>query len=168
MLHPNIQLMEDGTIAGRGLVATAPIQAGEVVSRLEPNQPKTSLEDFYKLTSAEQAALLEHGYQCSATHIVNESGIEKYMNHCCDPNTWWADDDTMLARRDIQAGEEITYDYATTEVDIPFEMDCACGAAICRGRVTNQDHQDPVWQARFGQHLPQHTLAAITRHNQQL
>lgn len=38
-----------------------------------------------------------------------------FENHSCDPTTWFVDDITMNARRDILPGEEITYDYSTTE-----------------------------------------------------
>ena len=37
-----------------------------------------------------------------------------FQNHSCDPTTWWVDDITLVARRDILPGEEITYDYGTT------------------------------------------------------
>ena len=37
---------------------------------------------------------------------------DDFMNHSCDPNTWMEDEVTISARRDIQAGEEITADYA--------------------------------------------------------
>lgn len=161
MLHPFVQLRENDVIAGTGLVATGLIRAGEVVSRLEPNQPTVRIDEVLTWSAEAQDALLYHGYQCSETHIVQEQGPERFMNHSCDPNTWWADDDTMIASRDIQPGEEITYDYATTEVAIPFEMSCQCDSANCRGIITNRDHQDAAWQARYGKHLPRHTRKAI-------
>lgn len=163
MLHPLVKCVDRGVIEGKGLVAQGLIHEGEVVSRLEPNQPKIPLAEFLQYPPEKQEEILIYGYQTREDQIVNEQGDEKYMNHSCDPNTWWGDDDTMIARRDIQPGEEITYDYATTEVDIPFEMDCLCETSICRGKVTNEDHKLPAWQARFGQHLPQHTLKAIER-----
>lgn len=166
MLHQFVVVKENEVIAGKGLVAIGEIKTGEVVSRLEPNQPMVLIEDVLKMPPDEQDALLFYGYQCSETHVVSETGDEKYMNHSCDPNTWWGDDNTMIARRDIQPGEELTYDYATTEVDVPFEMACHCGSDICRGRITNLDHLKPEWQARFGTHLPQHTLKAIERAKQ--
>ncbi|GAB4524702.1 MAG: hypothetical protein OHK0046_39780 [Anaerolineae bacterium] len=161
MLHPNVTIVDRGVIEGKGLVASGPIKAGEVVSRLEPNQPMTLIADALTWSQEAQDELLHYGYQCSETHIVEEQGDERYMNHSCDPNTWWADDNTMVARRDIAPGEEITYDYATTEIVIPFEMKCYCGTLLCRGMITHNDYLDPVWQARFGEHLPQHTLKAI-------
>lgn len=161
MLHPLITLEQNEVIEGKGLVATGLIRAGEVVSRLEPGQPHFLITEVITWPQSEQDALLHYAYQCSETEIVSEQGPEKYMNHSCDPNTWWLDDDTMIARRDIQPGEEITYDYATTEIAIPWEMDCACGSALCRHKVTHLDYLDPDWQARFGDHLPAHTRKAI-------
>ncbi|MCS6834928.1 MAG: SET domain-containing protein [Anaerolineae bacterium] len=166
MLHPHIRVREDGVIEGRGLVAVDLIREGEVVSRLEPNQPRYSLAAALRLSQEERDALLHDYYQCSADELVGETGDERFMNHSCDPNTWWADDDTMVARRDILPGEEVTYDYATTDVDLPFAMICRCGSSNCRGVVTYLDHLLPSWQARFGDHLPAHTKAAIARTRQ--
>jgi len=166
MLHKHIKLVDRGVIEGRGLVAQAVIRAGEVVSKLEPGQPTYTLTELLALPEEEQDRLLHYCYQCDADHIVCEEGDERFMNHSCDPNTWWADDETMVARHDIQPGEEVTYDYATTEIDVPFEMPCACGVVGCRGRVTNLDYRAPAWQAQYGDHLPTHTRHAIIQFNQ--
>jgi uncharacterized protein len=163
MLHPLIVVEDRGVIEGRGMVATGLIKAGEVISRLEPNEPMILIADVLRMSPSEQDAILQYAYECSPTHLVCEQGEEKFMNHSCDPNTWWLDNETMVARRDIQPGEEITYDYATTEIVIPYTMTCRCGSAICRGVVSNNDYLDPVWQARFGDHLPTHTRQAIAR-----
>jgi hypothetical protein len=161
MLHPLVKVVDSGVMEGKGMVAIGLIHAGEVISRLEPNQPMTPLVEFYTWSQEQQDECLIHSYQCSETHLVSEDGDEKYMNHSCDPNTWWVDDETMLARRDILPGEEITYDYSTTEVAVPLEMHCLCGSPLCRGMVTNRDHLIPEWQQRFGSYLPRHTLKAI-------
>lgn len=163
MLHPLIDVVENEVIHGKGFIARGLIRKGEVVSRLEPDQPHYLIADVMSWPQEQQDELLWYAYQCNEIEVVAEQGPERYMNHCCDPNTWWLDDDTMIARRDIQPGEEITFDYATTEVTIPFDMVCRCGSAICRGRVTNNDHLIPEWQARFGDHLPAHTRRAIAR-----
>ncbi|MDX1991377.1 MAG: SET domain-containing protein [bacterium] len=167
MLHPLIEVVDLGVIEGKGLIARGLIREGEVVSRLEPGQPHVQIADVMTWPQEEQDKLLHYGYQCSETEIVNEQGPERFMNHSCDPNTWWLDDDTMVAMRDIQPGEELTYDYATTEITIPFQMKCYCNAATCRKVITNEDYQNPEWQARFGEHLPNHTKKAIAQLRQQ-
>lgn len=161
MLHPHITAVDSSSIHGSGLIAREPIRAGEVVSRLSPGQPVYSIEDVLKMSQHEQDRIFHIAYQNSDTTLVAEQGPERFMNHSCDPNTWWIDDDTMVARRDIAAGEEITYDYATTEIAVPYAMTCRCGSAICRGTIAHTDYLIPEWQARFGTHLPSHTLRAI-------
>lgn len=105
MLHPHISAVERDVIDGCGLVAREPIRAGEIVSRLSPNQPHTLIEDVLRAAPDEQERILRIAYQNSETTLVAEQGIERFMNHSCDPNTWWADDETMVASRDIAAGE---------------------------------------------------------------
>lgn len=163
MLHPLIRVVDFGVIEGTGLVSTGLIRAGEVVSRLEPNQPMYPIAEILMWSAEKQEEMLHFGYQCNETHLVCEQGSERFMNHSCDPNTWWGDNNTMIARRDIQPDEELTYDYATTEITIPFEMPCECGSANCRGVITNVDYQDTAWQKQYGGYLPEHTKKAILR-----
>ena len=62
-----------------------------------------------------------------------------YMNHSCDANTrptlnaLGAYD--FIATRDIQAAEELTFDYRETETEISSGFDCRCGAATCIGSL---------------------------------
>ncbi len=163
MLHPAIVMRDNETIEGRGLITIAPIKTGEIISRLNPDEPRMSITHLHQLSTDEQDQLMHYCYQCDDEHIACEQGIERFMNHSCDPNTWWGDDHTMIARRDIGAGEEITYDYATTEISVPFEMTCLCGSDHCRGNITIDDYKAPAWQAIYGDHLPSHTLRAIQR-----
>ena len=55
----------------------------------------------------------------------------------------------MVATRDLFPGEEITYDYCTSEdCELTPEWECHCGAATCRGRVTPSDWMRPELQQR--------------------
>ncbi len=161
MLHPNVKVVEIDVIHGKGMLATGLIREGEVVSRLEPDQPTKTVDEVLAMPPDEREAYTHYAYQFRENLYVHEENDERYMNHSCDPNTWWLDDDTMIARRDIQPGEEITFDYATTEITVPYAMRCRCGAEICRETVTHLDYLDETWQARFGDHLPEHTRKAI-------
>lgn len=38
--------------------------------------------------------------------------MDYFVNHSCDPVVWMRDDVTVVARRAIASGEEITGDYA--------------------------------------------------------
>lgn len=80
----------------------------------------------------------------------------RWMNHTCEPNSevcarWDKEADTVrawwIATRDIEPGEEITYDYAfSAEVAEP----CACGLPSCRGVIVDND---PENLAQLPEHL---------------
>ncbi len=86
---------------------------------------------------------------------VSESGTpDERMNHSCDPNVWLLGDDaTIVARRDIQAGQELTIDYATFNLPgFVSQWQCSCGARVCRSRVTGRDLELQDLRARYGKH----------------
>jgi uncharacterized protein len=86
-----------------------------------------------------------------------------FCNHSCDPSLWHRDAHTIVTRRAVAAGEELTIDYATQTTHPDFEMDCNCGAANCRGRVTGLDWIDSQWQRRCGDHVVPAVRRAIER-----
>lgn len=60
----------------------------------------------------------------------------RFINHSCDPNTFIRCTETsaeFYARRDIQAGEELTCDYGESQHE--GRLRCRCGAARCRGYI---------------------------------
>ncbi|HEY1738337.1 MAG TPA: SET domain-containing protein-lysine N-methyltransferase, partial [Acidimicrobiia bacterium] len=62
-----------------------------------------------------------------------------YFNHSCAPNTGIVGNILLVAMRDIAAGEEICFDYATCDAADYDEFDCACGEPACRKVVTGAD-----------------------------
>jgi uncharacterized protein len=67
----------------------------------------------------------------------------RWINHSCDPNCEAIEEDDRVfidALRDIQAGEELFYDYAL-EIDEPITEEskkkfaCYCGSPKCRGTM---------------------------------
>ena len=67
----------------------------------------------------------------------------RWINHCCDPNCEAIEEDNRIfvySICDIEAGEELFYDYAM-EIDEPIteqskrKFACHCGAANCRGTM---------------------------------
>ncbi len=139
-------------IHGTGLVAIAFIPAGTVLW--------TAGTDYVELTGKElsQRPIEQRhlAYRCGRDRFILAFDGSQYMNHSCDPNTWWRGDETTVARRDIQPGEEITYDYATSEAHPWWKAKwvCECGADNCRRVITGRDCLDPEFQERYRGHLP--------------
>jgi len=92
-------------------------------------------------------------------HLVEQSEItqsfEGSMNHSCDSNVWMEDEVTLVARRDIAAGEEITVDYAlfTTQSNWSLDNPCHCGSSYCRKTITGNDWKLKDLQERYRNHF---------------
>ncbi|MCM8795364.1 MAG: SET domain-containing protein-lysine N-methyltransferase [Candidatus Omnitrophica bacterium] len=74
---------------------------------------------------------------------------DDFFNHSCSPNTGIKGQVMMVAMRNINAGEEITYDYAMTDAGFPYSFECKCGSPECRGRVTSDDWKDRRLQKKY-------------------
>jgi hypothetical protein len=72
------------------------------------------------------------------------------------------DEVTLVARRPVETGEELTVDYATMTV-VPWEMECNCGAPSCRGVVTGDDWRRPDLQERYAGRFSPFVNARIAR-----
>jgi uncharacterized protein len=159
MLHTGIKIAESRT-EGKGLVSDAFIPKGEIVWSLDADEKKLTWQELQKLPLERQKL----AYQYMDRFIIVSDGSE-YMNHSCNPNTWFADDNTLEAKRDIQQGDEVTYDYATAEVDERFraEWPCKCGAKNCRKTITGKDCLKPEFQKANAGHLPSWVVEFIKR-----
>lgn len=72
--------------------------------------------------------------EVDAGHFLHPEGM--FTNHSCDPSA--AVDGArgvMFAVRDIQIGEEITFDYLESESELVSSFNCSCGAENCVGAV---------------------------------
>lgn len=78
-----------------------------------------------------------------------------FINHSCDPNAWMKDVFTIVAKRNIKIGEEITADYALWEADENYisKWECKCDSPICRKKVTGKDWRLPELQERYKNHF---------------
>ena len=83
-------------------------------------------------------------------YIGASGGFDDLINHSCEPNAglrisgMTAD---LHATRDIEAGEEILFDYSTTLDEDDFTMRCQCGAPSCRGTIGDGKYlPENVWR----------------------
>ena len=163
MLHLDIRLY-NGAIHGKGLIASKFIPQGQVVWRLDKNEKRLTLKELNKLPEKRRRL----AYQYKDKYIIVSDNSE-YMNHSSNPNTWWIDDDTLTALRDIRKGEEVTYDYATAEVSEDFRSSwkCHCGAKNCRKIITGGNCLDKGFQEKYKDHLSSWVLEFIEKNKSQ-
>jgi len=144
-LNPKAQARPAGD-KGWGSFAIEPIAAGETVtafggwvvdratlSAMNPDRQSRSIQvddDLYLVSSD-----------------MPEPG--DMLNHSCEPNCGLSGSILLIAMRDIEPGEEITFDYAMCDASDYDEFACMCGQPACRQLVTGADWRDPVIQAKY-------------------
>jgi len=81
--------------------------------------------------------------------------IGYYINHSCDSNLWMQDACTLIAKRDVEKGEELTADYALWSEDENnvSKWACNCGSKYCRKKVTGNDWKLSDVQKRYKEHF---------------
>eukprot|EP00127_Corallochytrium_limacisporum_P000060 Clim_evm39s2 gene=Clim_evmTU39s2 len=93
-----------------------------------------------------------HSVQLDETHHIpfHHLGPMAYLNHSCEPNCWLRvvkeeNGEMRVAVRvvtlaPIKKGQQLTFDYATTEYDMDVKFDCFCGTESCRGHIGGFKH----------------------------
>lgn len=120
---------------GVGLFATRDISAGSTILSIEGRA---------------QGHATRYSIQIDAvTHIDAEAVLPdhemrarypwRFLNHSCEPNAR-VEGRSLRAIRPIATGEQITFDYTTTEADMSTPFDCLCGASCCIGLVRGFNH----------------------------
>ncbi|MBM3607746.1 MAG: SET domain-containing protein-lysine N-methyltransferase [Alphaproteobacteria bacterium] len=107
---------------------------GEIIRAVTSIQKGDAV--FY-LSGEIVGAPTKYTIQLDATrHVLTLDDLWKSMNHACTPNVRI---DTakreMVAARDIAAGEELNFNYNTTEWSMTSSFVCGCGAANCAGEI---------------------------------
>jgi SET domain-containing protein len=139
-------------LGGRGLFALAPIHIGEALIKWG-GVVFTRAEILAGKANPETIAVLDRDLYLADP--VDALLTDEYaLNHSCDPNAWMLDAITVIARRPIAVGEEITADYALWLFEQDWKLDpCHCGSSLCRGQVTSQDWRRPELRARYHEHF---------------
>ena len=158
--HPSLTLRRS-PIHGQGLFATGSISAGEVVMIWGGALYTEADLSAGKLPPGKWSySMIDEGLYLFAPR----EGWSYFVNHSCDPNVWMADEVTVVARRTIQADEEICGDYTVWESNSTYIVDpCRCGSPLCRGRYTGDDWERPELQVRYQGHFLPYLNRRITR-----
>jgi SET domain-containing protein len=133
-------------ISGNGLICSEPIRAGEVIAAFGGSV--VGRDEIERLTPERRVRAVQIDddlFLAAAGHAEPARSI----NHSCRPNCVVDGTATLVARRDIAVGEELTLDYATRTGSDIDEFECACADHDCRGKVTGHDWMLPELQLRY-------------------
>jgi len=161
--------------AQQGVFATEPIKRGEPLWRCD-----LSVCDYLKIEENQSGKTRDETERLFAEHPEWKDFVHKfiymvdddmfdwprtynttqeiaepcmYFNHSCDPNCGFDSPDSALvvAIRDIEVGEELTYDYQCMDTEATFYdgLDCCCGSKKCRGKLSFDQYRNVDWQTQF-------------------
>lgn len=131
---------------GHGAVATEFIAAGEVVAAFGG---RCVGRDELDLLPAEQRARSIQIEETLYLAGTPEPEPADFVRHSCAPTCGMQGNTVLVALRDIDPGEPVTYDFAMSDGSDYDEFECTCGAPQCRGKVTGHDWMLPELQLRY-------------------
>lgn len=144
---------------GRAVFAVAPVSRGEVLAVWGGEVVN---QDWLRRAGTDVARLAlqvdENLYLVS-----NQEGPADWINHSCEPNAGLRGQVVLVALRDIEAGEEICYDYAMSDGSAYDLIECHCGTPSCRRRITGRDWRLRSLQQRYRGYFSPYLQARIER-----
>lgn len=138
----------ESTIHGTGLFAVESIARGEVVcvkgGYIFDRRQLDSMPAWYRAAEIQVA----EGLFIGPLREDEREGGMLFINHSCEPNLGVRGQIVFVAMRDVEAGEELTHDWATTDDD-DYAVECNCGSASCRKILTGKDWRRVDLQEKY-------------------
>jgi hypothetical protein len=133
------------------------VWGGKVYTQAEVHQLSLQIPEYNSHTVS-----VAPGFYIGSMSPGTELDDTDLFNHSCQPNLGVVGQITLIARQQIEAGEELTFDYDTTETAaVPFH--CRCGAPECRGVIDGSSWTKPDFQKAHAGYLSWNVLEAIRR-----
>ena len=135
-------------IDGQGVFAQRAFRAGETILEIDDSR---IVDNLHPLAADEDA---RHCDYLAGGKVILMQSPERHINHSCDPNTFVktvTGRRLVIALREIEAHEEITYDYCINGSGDTV-WTCGCGAARCRHEIHSDFFHLPVERQR--EYLP--------------
>lgn len=83
-------------------------------------------------------------------HITLQPEFLQYINHSCDPNVFFNTATMQLvALRELQPQEEMTFFYPSTEWKMTQSFDCYCGSPHCIGKIKGAAYLSKEAQEKY-------------------
>ncbi len=89
------------------------------------------------------------GFHLCSLKMSTLENVDRF-NHCCEPNAGIKGQIILIARKKIKPGEEVCFDYETTDIagygGYPFL--CQCNSTTCRKIITGESWKDKEFQQK--------------------
>lgn len=135
------------THLGKSVFAARAFRPGDVITKFTGDiLHKSKIPKSYR---GERDRFMQVGRE---EFIGPSGGPDDLINHSCDPNAGLKFTEygiILIAIKDIEEGEEITWDYSTTMFENPWKMKCDCKKNICRKIVGDFALLNPELQEKY-------------------
>ncbi len=121
---------------GQGVFSKRFFKTGDLVHILSGDRLTAKQIDI-RIDAGEETC--DDPFQISRRMYIDLNELSRTFNHSCDSNTGIRQESKLFAIREINPGDEITYDYSTTVPKYKswWKMKCQCRSKICRKFVSS-------------------------------
>lgn len=148
-VNENIEI-RPSPIHGMGMYAKTKIEKDDVV--YIKGGHILHRDEFFSSGTINSYLPIDDNFVIAATSPEEEAAIKLFNNHSCNPNCGLRGEITFVAIKDIDAGEELTCDYAFIDNE-DYGFECNCGSQECRKSITGYDWKLPQLQERYGRYF---------------
>jgi len=122
-------VIADASACGKGVFSSQAIRKGNFIYLLDG--VTITLGQLVERVLAGSEAMNDP-LQIGKKTYLDLDDFSRTFNHSCDPNAGLRKRSELFALRDIEAGEQITFDYSATVAPTEWSMECMCGSTKCR------------------------------------
>jgi SET domain-containing protein len=138
-------------IHGWGIFAKQGIARGEMIALwggvVYSMEEVTEIAKHYPHFETHTVSIYKDFYLGPLDTDVSRLDEAELFNHSCDPNAGVKEQIVIVARRPILQGEEVCFDYDTTEIEaVPFV--CRCRTPQCRGLIDGSAWKNASFRVR--------------------
>jgi SET domain-containing protein len=120
--------VKETPLKGKGIFALSDIRKGEMIATF--TGPRVKIERLDEFPPE----VVDHLFNVATDEYLLAREPEVRTNHSCNPNAGIVNDVILVAMRDIQKDEEITFDYSIIIAD-DWVLECLCGSPLCRKTI---------------------------------
>ena len=153
-----------GSVHGTGLFAARDIfQNEEIIKVIGPTVREEVADTLYNSYGID--VLVQIGLK----KWILPNNEPRFINHSCQPNMGFKSAGVFCAMKDVKKGEELTYDYAMSEINengYNWIVECTCGTKSCRKQITNLDifNRKLKLAEKYKDYLPKFALREVKHH----
>jgi len=143
--------IKTSNIQGKGLFAKENINKDEVVAIKGGHIFDAKTLDQIVEDIEESYIQIEHNFYIGAIKNSEVKANKLFLNHSCDPNIGIKGQIIFVAMRDIEHGEELTYDWAmeNDQGSESWKLKCHCSQPDCRKIINGNDWQRSELQQKY-------------------